>query len=332
MKETWKNLRIYKIALGSSLAYLIADLLGLQYASSAAIVTLLTVLETRKATFDLAKKRYISFAVTMALAWLIYENLGYHVVSMGLVMMLMVGISYHFGWQLAISVNAVINTHFLMEQSYTLPFIMNELIMVTIGTVIALLMNSYMPKRIRHLREDIHEIENLFQKILNQIAEYLLRVDRKDYDGESIRKLEARLEKAVERAFENLDNTLDDHSRYYIEYMEMRKSQVNVLEAFHDSLHSLSQVRPEAKILADFFRDTAATFHERNNVEELLKEWEKMSEYMMDRPLPTTRDEFEDRAILYHMMMDMEEFLLIKKEFSDQMTPDQVRIYWERED
>jgi len=268
----------------------------------------------------------------MALAWLIYENLGYHVVSMGLVMMLMVGISYHFGWQLAISVNAVINTHFLMEQSYTLPFIMNELIMVTIGTVIALLMNSYMPKRIRHLREDIHEIENLFQKILNQIAEYLLRVDRKDYDGESIRKLEARLEKAVERAFENLDNTLDDHSRYYIEYMEMRKSQVNVLEAFHDSLQSLSQVRPEAKILADFFRDTAATFHERNNVEELLKEWEKMSEYMMDRPLPTTRDEFEDRAILYHMMMDMEEFLLIKKEFSDQMTPDQVRIYWERED
>lgn len=331
MKETWKNLRIYKIALGSALAYLIADLIGLQYASSAAIVTLLTVLETRRATFDLAKKRYISFAVTMVLAWLVYEHLGYHVVSMGIVMMLMVGISYHYGWQLAISVNAVINTHFLMEQSYTLPFIVNELVMVTIGTVIALLMNSYMPKRIQHLREDIHEIENLFQKILNQIAEYLLRVDREDYDGESIHMLEDRLEKALARAFENLDNTLDEHSKYYIEYMEMRKSQVNVLEAFHDSLHSLSQVRPEAQILADFFRDTAASFHERNNVQELLEEWKKMSAYMIERPLPVSRDEFEDRAILYHMMMDMEEFLLIKKEFADQMTPEQVQIYWKQD-
>lgn len=332
MKETWKNLRIYKIALGSSIAYLIAELLGLQYASSAAIVTLLTVLETKRATFDLAKKRYISFAVTMVLAWLVYENLGYHVVSMGLVMLLMVGISYHFGWQLAISVNAVINTHFLMEQSYTLKFIGNELVMVTIGTVIALLMNAYMPKRIKHLREDIHEIENLFQKILNQIAEYLMRVDRKDYDGESIHKLEQRLEKAVERAFENLDNTFDEHSKYYIEYMEMRKSQVNVLEAFHDSLHSLSQVREEARELADFFRDTASSFHERNNVQELLAKWEQLAERMRALPLPKTRDEFEDRAILYHMLMDMEEFLLIKKEFADQMTPEQVHIYWERED
>ena len=41
--------------------------------------------------------------------------------------------------------------------------------------------------------------------------------------------------------------------------------------------------------------------------------------HMKEQALPKTRDEFESRAILYHVLMDMEDFLLIKKRFVDNL-------------
>ena len=49
---------------------------------------------------------------------------------------------------------------------------------------------------------------------------------------------------------------------------------------------------------------------------------------MKDSPLPVTREEFEDRAVLYGILMDLEYFLQLKKEFADGMTQEQVRRYW----
>ena len=40
---------------------------------------------------------------------------------------------------------------------------------------------------------------------------------------------------------------------------------------------------------------------------------------MQEQELPKSRDEFESRAILYHVLMDMEDFLLIKKRFVDNL-------------
>jgi len=41
--------------------------------------------------------------------------------------------------------------------------------------------------------------------------------------------------------------------------------------------------------------------------------------HMKEQELPKSRDEFESRAILYHVLMDMEDFLLIKKRFVDNL-------------
>ncbi len=38
----------------------------------------------------------------------------------------------------------------------------------------------------------------------------------------------------------------------------------------------------------------------------------------MQQPLPKDREEFEPRAILYHVLLELEDFLLVKKRFADQ--------------
>ena len=44
--------------------------------------------------------------------------------------------------------------------------------------------------------------------------------------------------------------------------------------------------------------------------------------------LPTTREEFEARAILFQVLLELEEFLLIKREFVAEMTAEEIGEFW----
>ena len=44
-----------------------------------------------------------------------------------------------------------------------------------------------------------------------------------------------------------------------------------------------------------------------------------------------SHEEFESRAELYHVLMDLEEFLLYKKRFVEEIDETQFRIYWQKE-
>ena len=50
-----------------------------------------------------------------------------------------------------------------------------------------------------------------------------------------------------------------------------------------------------------------------------------------DGKVPKTREEFEGRALLYHILMDLEEFLVYKKRFVNGLDEKKLRIYWKQE-
>lgn len=45
--------------------------------------------------------------------------------------------------------------------------------------------------------------------------------------------------------------------------------------------------------------------------------------------LPKTREEFESRAMLYHILMDLEEFLVFKRRFVDGLDDKKRKLYWD---
>ena len=45
--------------------------------------------------------------------------------------------------------------------------------------------------------------------------------------------------------------------------------------------------------------------------------------------LPATREEFEARAILFQVLLELEEFLLIKREFVAEMTAEEIGEFWD---
>ena len=52
---------------------------------------------------------------------------------------------------------------------------------------------------------------------------------------------------------------------------------------------------------------------------------------MEKTPLPENWEEFEGKAKVYHIMMDLEEFLIYKKRIVESLDEKKLRIYWNKE-
>ena len=48
--------------------------------------------------------------------------------------------------------------------------------------------------------------------------------------------------------------------------------------------------------------------------------------------MPKTNEEFESRALLYHILLDLEDFLKYKMRFVKELDETKRRIYWKNEE
>ncbi|MCM1297645.1 MAG: aromatic acid exporter family protein, partial [Muribaculaceae bacterium] len=141
----WKRALLLagKIALGSSLAIYTAELLHLQYAASAGIVTLLTVVTTQKETLRLSVARIATFLIAALIAMATFLPIRSEWLAFGLYVFLVTLISELLGWRATVSTNAVIGTHFLMNLDFSPTFFLNEFQLVLIGIMYAFVLNLF---------------------------------------------------------------------------------------------------------------------------------------------------------------------------------------------
>ena len=312
-------IKVLKIAVGSCMAVAVAQFFELPYATSAGIVTLLTVQNTRRDTIRLAAERLLSFLLSVLLVFVCFRYIGkLEWVNYGVYIFLMVHVCYFFGWENTISVNAVMGTHYLLTPDYSLNFAASELAVIAIGTALALLMNWHMPSNLKILREDIRKAEDDMQQVLQELACYL----EGKLDGAHIwldlDQLEQSIHRGLDRAHEHAHNTLSEEDHYYIEYMEMRLQQCALLQAIRHRVWKIDGMPEQAKIISDYLRYLVPYVHEKNIPDRQSADLQQVFDQMKQQPLPESRDEFESRAILYHVLLDLEDFLFVKKRFADQ--------------
>ena len=70
-------------------------------------------------------------------------------------------------------------------------------------------------------------------------------------------------------------------------------------------------------MISSYLEYVACYVHEKNIPDQQIQELQQVFWQMQKEPLPKTWEEFESRAILYHVMMDLEEFLFVKQRFTD---------------
>lgn len=307
-------IKTLKVAIGSMLAIIIAQSLNVAYSTSAGVIALLSIQNTKKETIYVALKRGASFFLAIFIAIITFSLLGYSPISFGIFLLFFVAISYKLELGDGISINAVLMTHLLVEKSISFSWIINEAGLFIIGSSIGIVLNLYMPSSKAAVVEFQRKVEEKSRRILENISRKIN--GEKIQAEEDIKQLFKILKTAKKKAYENMNNTFAGDTQYYIDYIDMRKSQTKILKKIYGNLELLTMVPNQGKRISEFILRISETYHENNNGKKLLKQLNELKIYMKNEPLPKDRDEFENRAILFVVLSDLERFLELKVEFS----------------
>lgn len=321
-------LKLIKTSVGSAISLFIAMTLGLNNAASAGIITLLTIHDTSKETINIALKRIAAFFIATLFSYAIFHVAGYNFIAFGIFLFLFMGCCQLLKLKDAVSTNAVLVTHYLIKGSMEIPFILNEALLLFIGAGIGTLLNLYIPGKIKEIRHTQHILEEDLKTVLLRMSEYIVKEDKSDYTGSCFQKLLADVDEGEKHAYAYMNNTFFQESKYFMEYMQMRRQQCVVLQDIYKKIVSLSFIPPQALQISEFIRNISISFGESNNARDLLDELAILTSEMKNSSLPVTREEFENRAVLYMILTDLEYFLQLKRDFSDSLSEEQIKKYW----
>ncbi|GIM28926.1 membrane protein [Clostridium polyendosporum] len=318
--KSFIGLRTLKTAVGATVAIIIAQVLGLGYAVSAGIITILSIQNTKKTSIIIALQRFGSTVLALFVAGTVFTLVGYNSIAFGLYLIIFIPLAIRFKVTDGIVVSSVLVTHLLVEKSISPYWIKNELFLMIIGAGIGILLNTYMPKIEGKIKEDQRDIEEKMRTILMHMAK-ALREQSVYIDEEKIfQDLENNLREASERAYRNLNNYIIYEAKYYVQYMEMRTLQLQILKYMRSYFTRFYMTFDQTDLVAAFTERVALALHEYNSAEGLLEDLKEVFQVCKIQSLPKTREEFENRAMLFQFLKDLEYLLEVKRTFKNNLT------------
>lgn len=315
-------LLLFKAGIGSTVAIFLADQLSLKYSVAAGIITLLTIQSTRKETFEIALKRVFAFIIATILAYIIFNLFGYTVYAFGIFIFIFTAVANLLFVEVGIVMNAVLVTHFLLEQNMQVSLIINESLLLIIGVSVGIIVNLVMPSNKEKIKNDQIIVEDKISGVLKCLAQLLINqectITRNNYKSQ-FKDLNTFIDNLLNKAYQDAHNTLIRETRYQISYLEMRKHQVSILRDIFESIENIKESSPQSKVISSFVAKVADEFAESNNVLQLSKDLEGLFVYFQKEVLPQSREEFENRAILFSVLKDLDQFLKVKKSFIEKL-------------
>lgn len=308
-------LKAFKIALAAVLSILTANLLGLDYAITAGIITVLSIQNTKRETLQTARDRGLAFLCALILSYLCFRWLDFSVIAFILYLFLFAFLCLSAGWGQAIAMDSVLISHFLTEQRFDSAMVVNELLVFAVGTLYGILINLHLRKKEVEFDRLSKLVDDEIKGIIHRMAENIRQEDKTNYHSDCFVRLEDKIHLAKECALRNWNNTLWSQSAYELDYIRMRENQSRVLKNIYDSIVRITMLPAQTMQVAAFFEEIEAQYHRDNNVEELLRLLEKMLSDMKRETLPQSREEFEARALLFYTLMQLEEYLTLKNKF-----------------
>lgn len=303
-----------KIALAALLAIVLAQELGLQYPTTAGIITVLSIQGTKRETLKTAGKRALAFLCALLLAGGCYGLMGYTVWAFGVYLFLFVLLCLVMNWQEAIAMDSVLVSHFLSEGCFV-PQLGNELLLFAVGAGFGILINLHLRSRGERFTFLSDQVDKQIREILGEMARLLAREDAPGCGESGFDELKKALQQAEDCAVANYGNALFTRDTYELDYVRMRQQQAVILRAVYDDIREIAYLPRQAGQVAELLEQIRQEYHRYNNVEGLLLRMEELLADMQTQPLPLSREEFESRAVLFYILRQMEELLEVKKRF-----------------
>ena len=244
-------IKVIKIAVGTGLAIFIAGIFGLNYSASAGIITLLSIQDTKKSTIKIALKRIAAFVLAMLISFVVFSVFGYDIWALVCYLLIFVAVCMVFDLNEGLSPCTVLVTHILATKYMSFDVVKNEAALMLIGTSVGIFLNMYMPRNLKHIREYQAKIENEIKYMLDTLVGFLRDENNRvklEYDFDALDKL---IDSAISKAYIDKDNILSYDLKYFINYMEMRKSQIMTLRYIFDQGKGMKTRPSQARDVAE---------------------------------------------------------------------------------
>ena len=84
----------------------------------------------------------------------------------------------------------------------------------------------------------------------------------------------------------------------------------------------------QAELVADYMLYLKEFIVEKNCPQEQMDKLQEMLGEIRQQPLPASYEEFENRAMLYHVLSQLEAFIEHKANFVKNLDEQQKKLYW----
>lgn len=314
--------RVIKTAFGTFFAIYAAQLLGIKYRVTAGIVAIISIQATKKESVKIAVERFIASLVGLFIAAVFFYFFGYTPIVFGAFVLVFMPVCLKFNLFQGFLATVVLATHILAEKNISLMILFNEVEILVLGAATAIILNLYMPDVTKNLEKTHQEINKLMKQILNCMGEELTTGAISIDEEKNFKELKKQLNLGRDLAFKDYNNAFFYASRHQIELFNMKREQYKVLVRMRKHFHKFYLSSEHTYIIADFTKEVSDSIGVDHIYKKALVDLEKVKETFKKMPLPQSRGEFENRAVLYQFFNDVEEFLEIKEEFLKRYTLD----------
>ncbi len=304
-----------KIAIGVVIATFIASLLGLKYSTTAGVIALLSILDTRKQTYIVGLKRILSAVIAIILSSILFNVWGHEILVLGLFLVIFIPLGTYLKSTEGLSISTVLVTHIFTIQMLNVPIILNELSLLMIGILVAWILNLHVPNIEDDIKTCQTECERLMKQTLNNLSLQLQNRGALVNKCDTLNGLKQQIDLGLSKSIDYNNNFLLKDYSYYIEYFQMRREQYHLLRQIHKHFDTVFFTASEADELSELTLKVERNLSECSDGSEKLVAANALMDKYKNSTLPQTREEFENRAILYQYLTDLIRFINIKGDF-----------------
>ena len=167
------KLKIAKVIVSAFVALLVAQALNLSTPSAAAIIAILSVMDTKKVSLAATGQRLAAAVLALVIGMGIFAVFGFDVTSFGLYLLCYIPLAYLLKVDIGVAPSTVLVIHLWTQQQLTFSLFVNELLLVTIGAGVAILLNWYMPSYRQEIELVREEIEDKMREVLLKMSGFL---------------------------------------------------------------------------------------------------------------------------------------------------------------
>lgn len=305
--------RIWKTTAAVVAAMYLAQALGLDSPHSAGLLAMLGIDVTKKKGIRTSFQRIAASMLGLLIAFALFWACGFQYWTVGLFVLLFMPLLVK--WQLkeGAVTGSVTMFHVFAAGKLEAGLLLNEITLLVVGLGTATLINIvYMPKEDERLMRYKQRLEHDFSRIFNEIAMHL-RDNEHIWNGQELLDAEDALNGALAAADRARANSLRGGDEGWTAYFYMRKQQLDSIDRMVRLVARVYRTLPPGELLASIFdnlsEDVKADYYTGRSEQGL----HELEEQFRSMDLPSTREEFEVRAALLQLVLELKSYLAVAK-------------------